>query len=72
MRDIKRIDPFLKKLQELWEIFPDYRFGQIIYMLATEMGGHDINYQEEGEWLEAIERILNKDFVIKKKKKSNK
>ena len=33
MRDIKRIRPFLKELEVLWEESPDLRFGQLIYSL---------------------------------------
>lgn len=63
MRDINRIEPFLKKIKDLWMQFPDYRFGQIIYVLASEMKVDDIFFPEEDEWLEAIERIMNKKDV---------
>ena len=33
MRDINRIDPLLAKLGELWKLYPDMRFGQLIINL---------------------------------------
>jgi len=55
MRDIKRIDPFLEKLGELWKFYPDLRFGQLIYVLAQDMKFDDIFYPEEPIWEEAIQ-----------------
>lgn len=56
MRDKNRIKPFLQKLEKLWLKYPDYRFGQIIYMLAGEIG-RDIFFPEEKEWEEAINKL---------------
>lgn len=56
MRDKNRIKPFLQKLEKLWLKYPDYRFGQIIYMLADEIG-RDIFFPEEKEWEEAIDKL---------------
>lgn len=30
MRDIKRIDPFLKEIGDIWKRVPDWRFGQLM------------------------------------------
>ena len=30
MRDINRIRPFLDKVAEVWERYPDLRFGQFV------------------------------------------
>lgn len=30
MRNLNRIDPFLKELGDLWKKVPDWRFGQFI------------------------------------------
>lgn len=56
MRDKKRIKPFLQKLEEFWLQNPDLRFGQIIYILADELG-RDIFYPEEKEWEEIINKL---------------
>jgi hypothetical protein len=56
MRDKNRIKPFLQKLEKLWLKYPDCRFGQIIYMLADEIG-RDIFFPEEKEWEEAIDKL---------------
>jgi hypothetical protein len=57
MRNPNRIEPFLEKLGELWHYLPDYRFGQLIYRLADELG-HDIHFPEEDMWLEKIEKLI--------------
>jgi len=57
MRDKNRIKPFLNKIEELWLLHPDYRFGQIIYLLADKIG-RDIFFPEEKEWLECIEKEI--------------
>lgn len=56
MRDKNRIKPFLNKLEKLWLKYPDYRFGQIIYLLADEIE-RDIFFPEEKEWEEAISKL---------------
>lgn len=57
MRDPSRIEPFLQKLGELWHYIPDYRFGQLIYRLADELG-QDIHFPEEDMWLEKIDKLI--------------
>lgn len=66
MRDPNRIKPFLNKLEELWERNSDLRFGQIIYLLADEIG-RDIFFPEEKEWLDCIQKSINKGNVYKEK-----
>ena len=53
MRSKDRIKPFLNELQKFWEENQDLRFGQIIYILADQIG-RDIFFPEEDEWLKAI------------------
>lgn len=59
MRDKKRIRPFLEELEKLWLKHPDYRFGQIIYLLADDIG-RDIFFPEEEEWLKHIKEEIDK------------
>lgn len=59
MRDKCKIKPFLNKLEELWLFHSDLRFGQIIYLLADDIG-RDIFFPEEKEWLVHIEKEINK------------
>lgn len=59
MRNPDRIEPFLQKLGELWHYLPDYRFGQLIYRLANELG-QDIHFPEEDVWLEKIDELITK------------
>lgn len=64
MRDINRIKPFLLKIEQLWLQNPDFRFGQIIYLLANSIQ-RDIFFPEEKEWLEHIDKLLNKKEINK-------
>lgn len=60
MRDIKRIDPFLRILSELWKENPDLRFGQLVNWLVNNMGETDIFFPEEVDWVTTI-NSLKKD-----------
>lgn len=53
MRDKNRIPILLNKLQELWQMYPDYRFGQLISNIADS--SIDIFFPEDDKWLEWIE-----------------
>lgn len=57
MRDKNRIKPFLEQLEQLWLQNPDLRFGQLIHLLANEIG-RDIFFPEEEEWIENINKLI--------------
>lgn len=57
MRDKNRIKPFLENLEELWLRYPDYRFGQLIYLLADKIE-QDIFFPEEDKWINTIDRLI--------------
>lgn len=56
MRDPERIEPFMNELQELWEMVPDWRFGQLI-MNWLSFIGRDPFYMEDDYLREAIARF---------------
>lgn len=58
MRDKDRIKPFLEKVEQMWLLNPDMRFGQLIYLLADRIG-RDIFFPEEKEWLEKIQEEID-------------
>ena len=58
MRDINRIEPFLNKLEELWKLNPDIRFGQMVYNLTR---GRDLFNLEDDKMLELINRKFKKE-----------
>ena len=65
MRDIKRIDPLMQKFGELWKQCPDYRFGQLIYVVAEKMiklnfMSGDIFFPEDEKWEIAIDALIGK------------
>lgn len=61
MRDVNRIEPLLNKLKELWLLYPDMRFGQLVVNLL----GRDPFYVEDYNTIKIIEGALerNKDKV---------
>ena len=68
MRDVNRIKPFLKELGDMWKEMPDLRFGQIIYLLADEIG-RDIFFPEDKEWLEKINKVRENNNYVKGREK---
>lgn len=52
-REAERIAPFLKELQEAWELYPDMRFGQLVVNIAGA-GVATMYHFEEDSWLHLI------------------
>jgi uncharacterized protein YihD (DUF1040 family) len=57
MRDKNRIAPLLKRLQDLWEKFPDLRLGQMITSLASK--SDNIYFMEDEEIITSLEKKLS-------------
>lgn len=55
MRDINRIEPLLNKFKEVWELHPDIRFGQMVYILTSET---DLFNVEDDKMLDIINQLL--------------
>lgn len=47
MRDINRIDKFLKVLGLCWKRVPDWRFGQLIVNFFTSLDKDPFFYEED-------------------------
>lgn len=61
MRDEKRIQPFLKKFEEVWKQNPDLRFGQLVDILQGDNHPEsELFYLEDEKFLEALERFTEK------------
>ena len=56
MRDINRIRPFLDKVAEVWERYPDLRFGQFVIDVVPD-SDRLWNCEEDGflEYLESFD-----------------
>jgi len=54
MRDINRIEPFMKILTEIWLESPDLRFWQLIDNIFSAMDGDDMFFPEDYKWLEGF------------------
>lgn len=57
MRDPKRIWPFLTTLAELWELYPDYRFMQLVCNIQRQIGS-DGFYIEDDKMLEMLRNTV--------------
>lgn len=51
-RSVDRIEPIIKKLEETWRLYPDFRLGQLIVNCA---GTNNIAGIEDDVMLERIE-----------------
>lgn len=61
MRDIKRIAILLDKLKELWLLYPDLRFVQLIGVITNDSEIHmDLFFIEENKWVELIQFSIDK------------
>jgi hypothetical protein len=58
MRDKSRIEPLLNKIKVFWEENADLRLGQVVYMLAENLGQQDIFFPEEKAWDNAVDILL--------------
>lgn len=56
MRDPKRIKPFLEKLEQIWNKFPDMRFGQFIENVS-HLKKQELYFLEEEQLLELFENF---------------
>ena len=59
MRDVNRIDKFLKELGDLWKEVPDWRFMQLICNLQSEIGT-DGFYLEENDVIKRLKEYMGK------------
>lgn len=57
MRSKDRIDPFLKRLGDVWRCVPDWRFGQLMVNVLGSMP-RDPFFPEEDEMIEYFEKFM--------------
>ena len=63
MRDPKRSYALLAKVQELWNMFPDLRFWQVISLITKDeifKNMKDPFFVEDDKWIEAVDNIIKK------------
>lgn len=58
MRDINRIDDFLKRLGDCWKKVPDWRFGQLISNITFNQ---DMFHYEDVQYIQIIEDYFKED-----------
>lgn len=59
-RDIKRIKPFLERLEKVWLNVPDWRFGQLMCNMLGSMS-RDPFFPEDDEMIEHFEKFFEKE-----------
>ncbi len=58
MRDPKRIRPFLEELEKLWTENPDYRFGQLVMVIARTQEHNPLLFNlEEDEFGRRLQEL---------------
>lgn len=57
MRDINRIEKYLKELEKIWKAYPDLRFSQLIFNVLNEENGD--YWKEEDETLKMFKEYYN-------------
>lgn len=57
MRDPKRIPEFLRRLEDAWSAFPDWRFGQLVMNFLSWLG-RDPFYIEDDKLAELIDAFV--------------
>lgn len=57
MRNLNRIKPTLKLLEQAWELVPDWRLGQLISNLLGP-GPHDVFFTEDDKWQQLIREFI--------------
>lgn len=57
MRDRKRIKPFLEKIEEEWNLIPDWRFGQFMVNFLGQLP-RDPFFYEDNELLEELDKFM--------------
>ena len=60
MRDINRIDPFLKRLGDVWKQVPDWRFGQLMVNVLNSLS-IDPFFPEDDKMIDLIEDYFKKE-----------
>ena len=56
-RDVNRIDTLLNLLGQIWDLYPDMRFGQLIINL-----GLDEFYKEDDVAIKELRDFLDKEY----------
>jgi len=59
-RDIKRIKPFLGRLEKVWLNVPDWRFGQLMCNVLNSMTT-DPFFPEDDEMIEYFENYFKEE-----------
>ena len=60
MRDKNRIKPIIKEIEKLWLENPDYRIGQLIYVIArTGESTPKLFYMKDEDFLMKLEEFKN-------------
>ena len=59
MRDPRRIERIVSKLELYWKGVPDWRFGQLIENLKRYSGHYDLFYIEDDKFEQMLDGFFN-------------
>ena len=59
MRDPRRIERIVSKLELYWKEVPDWRFGQLIENLKRYSGHYDLFYIEDDKFEQILDGFFN-------------
>lgn len=58
MRDPNRIEDFLDNLKSIWELHPDWRFGQLVVNIFGVGNNPAFFYKEDEDFMDIMEEWL--------------
>lgn len=58
MRDPNRIEDFLNYLKSIWELHPDWRFGQLVVNIFGVEDNPAFFYKEDEDFMDIMEEWL--------------
>lgn len=66
MRDVKRIRKFCNRLAAAWELVPDLRLVQLLYIIFSQIEdeGKDPFYIEDDVMIECIEKYIERNTGV--------
>lgn len=66
MRDPRRIRKFCNRLAAAWELLPDLRFGQLVYIIFDQMNDEQTDpfYVEDDAMIECIEQYIERNTGV--------
>lgn len=66
MRDVPRIKRILGLIEDLWNLYPDYRFGQLLINYNIVDDSNIVWHNEDDKFEEHLKAIIKEDQILRK------